>query len=359
MRIRSVDQALQYRGLNTPASCRDLLLQFQPVPSDSLKQLLIQMGPFEPDKDAFRFINGNSAFELTDEQVEQVRQRYREQIDFVLGANPLAPVTDALRELCIDVEIGHVCLSDIIDPMDVIREVQIDLAGKLAGLIVDKWVHAPNRCGGMAFSGYDFYLLGWLVDDRLGTTSHPPNSVLSDYIFSRLLDSLDSNAGTFLFWFAVLHLVPTLANVAVGIAVGGVGGPIGAAFGAYLANHLNLFGSVGRKALLKFSKSEWPRIKGALDSQAACPVGCLFGNSTVPTDDHQLLAVGYQDNGDGTATLMVWDNNEGNTQRSVGLDFRGDELQASNFLDDKPLKGIFLENYSPGQPPDSLRLPPP
>jgi hypothetical protein len=328
------------------------------VPSGSLKELLIQMGPFEPDKDAFLFVNGNSAFALTDDQVEQVRQRYRAQIDFVVGANPLAFVRETLNELCIDIVVGHVCLSDIIDPMDVLREVQIELVDKLIGLIVGWDTFPPNRCGGMAFAGYDFYLLGWLVDDRLGTTSQPPNSVLSDYIFSRLLDSLDSNAGTFLFWFAVLHLVPTLTNVAVGTAVGGVGGPIGSAFGAYLANHLDLFGSVGRKALLKFSKSEWPRIKGALDGQAACTVGCLFENSNFPTDDHQLLAVGYEDYGDGTATLMVWDNNEGPTQRSVGLDFRSDELKASNFLNDKPLKGIFLENYSPARPPDSLRLPP-
>jgi hypothetical protein len=296
------------------------------------------MGPFEPE-DAFQFVNSNPAFALTDEQVEQVRQRYRAQIDFVVGTNPLAFVRDALNELCIDVDVGHVCLSDIIDPVDVLRQVQVDLVQKLIDLKLGSFPR--DRCGGMAFAGYDFYLLGWLVDGRLGTQSMPPNSVLCDYIFTRLLDSLDSNAGTFLFWFAVLHLVPTLANVAVGAAVGNVEGPIGALFGAYLANHLDLFGSVGRKALLKFSKSEWPRIKGALDGQAACPVGCLFEDSNLPTDDHQLLAVDYEDFGDGTATLKVWDNNEGPQLRLVGLDFRSDELKASNFFDNNSLKGIF------------------
>jgi hypothetical protein len=62
------------------------------------------------------------------------------------------------------------------------------------------------------------------------------------------------------------------------------------------------------------------------------------------------------DNGDGTATLTVWDNNDGNRARAFGLDMRGYELQVTN--SDKSIKGIFLEDYSSRQPPMSLKLPP-
>src|SRR5262245_19247169 len=113
----------------------------------------------------------------------------------------------------------------------------------------------------MVFSAYDFYLLDWPVDERLGTTP-ASTGVLGDYIFGRLLDSFDLNLGTFLEWFTNLHLMPKLspvADIALGTAVGSLAGPIGAAFGAYLATHEHVFDLGGPKSLLKASKSEWPR----------------------------------------------------------------------------------------------------
>jgi hypothetical protein len=219
----------------------------------------------------------------------------------------------------------------------------------------------------MVCSAYDFYLLDWPVQNPAWGTTSPSTGVLGDYIFSRLLDTLDQSVGTFLGWFANLHYMPDLspvADAALGAAVGSLGGPIGTAFGAWLATHEHVFHLGGPKALLGASKGEWPRIKVALDRQVACPVGLLFGDSKHPWDDHQFMALSYVDNGNGTATLTVWDNRDTPAplpfSRDVFLDFTGNELKvqvtppppAGNDWD---IKGIFLEGYSPQTPPDSLR----
>jgi hypothetical protein len=339
-----------------PVSTRDWQLRFQPNPPTSLKALLIKLGPFIPTRDAFRFDN---QFLFTDEQVEQVLQRFQSVIDSVVGGSLLQEVRDILNSLTVSIPIlGTVGLPDSIINF-VIGFVGRELIRLLSGVL--DATPTFGRCGGMAFSGYDFYLLGWTVDCRLGTTP-PATGVLGDYIFNRLLDSLELNAGTFLEWFAKLHLLPkvsTVANAALENAVVSfLGGPIGAAFLALLGPHVHVFDHLGGpKSLLKPSKDEWSRIKSTLDGQAAWPVGCLFRDSATPFSDHQVLALSYEDTGTGSAILNVWDNNEGPKQRPLGLDFTGDELQVTNFLNDRPLKGIFLEEYSPQRPPDSLHFP--
>jgi len=326
------------------------------------------LGPFKPPRDAFRFDNN---FTLTDEQVDQIRQHYRLFVDLALGASPLELVRDALSELGVNIFGYRVGLPDVVvdavlgNVLVVLVELLVD-----AVLAIGKEIGHPlgdGRCGGMAFSGYDFYLLDWTVDEDLGTT--PPNTgVLGDYIFSRLLDSLDSNALKFLEWFAILHLLPlarvsTVGNAALVAAIALLGGPIGEAFAA-LITVVNVFGDLGGpKSLLKKSKEEWPKIKKQLDGQAACPVGVLFAGSTTPFGDHQILAVNYEDDASGTA-LIVWDNRDGPFQRRLEIDFTGDELNVQpDSIPGGPdwsggdIKGIFLEQYSPQQPPESLHLP--
>jgi hypothetical protein len=338
-----------------PVSIKDWQQHFQPDPATSLEALLIKLGPFKPDRDAFLFDNG---FRITDEQVEQIRQRYRLVIDFVLGASPLQFARDVLDSLGVDIPIiGHVGLPDIVKDA-VLGDIRSELISLLAGGIFDLTSTPFGRCGGMAFAGYDFYLLGWNAQDPSFGTTPPQTGVLGDYIFSRLLDSLDSNAGTFLEWFTNLHLMPqvsTVANAALVTAVGSLlSGPIGAAFAALLGSGVHVFDLGGPKSLLNSSKDEWSRIKSTLDLQTACPVGCLFEDSASVFSDHQILAIGYHDS---TSMLTVWDNNQGPHERELFFDFTGGELQVSNFLNDRPLKGIFLEAYSPHQPPASLHLP--
>jgi len=311
------------------------------------------MGPFLPERDAFRF---NNSFPITDAQAEQIRQRYRVVTDVAVGA-AVQLVRNVLSSLSVSVPVtGTVGLPAVVVDA-VIGEVTNQLAGSLLDKIADPIPGRFGRCGGMAFAGYDFYLLDWTVDERLGTTPLA-SGVLGDYIFSRLLDSLDLNAGTFVDWIVNLHLMPIMSKVAddaLGAAVGSLGGPIGIAFGALLGSQVNVFNLGGPKTILDRTKNEWSRITGKLDEQAAWPIGLVYGDSPNPIDQHQVLAVGYNDHHNGTATLTVWDNNDSNVSRDLALDFQGGELQVGN--SNRPLKGIFLEQYSSRQPPDSLRLP--
>jgi hypothetical protein len=169
-----------------------------------------------------------------------------------------------------------------------------------------------------------------------------------------------------------LHILPLAKVSSVGkaaliAALAVFGGPIGDLF-AGLIVALNVFGDLGGpKALLKKSKEEWPKIKKQLDGQAACPIGVLFAESTTPFDDHQILAVDYEDDANGTA-LIVWDNRDGPFQRTLQIDFSGDTLTVTPSEIMLPggktgpswsggdIKGFFLESYSPKQPPDSLHF---
>jgi len=347
-----------------PVSTRFWQQRFQPYPPGSLQALLIKLGPFIPSQDAFQF---NNTFSLTDDQVEQIRQHYQKFVDLAVGAAPLELVGDALNKLSVNIPIvGNVGLPDVVVDA-VLGNVLTTLTELLSDVIFDVKQPSFGRCGGMAFSGYDFYLIDWPVVG-FGTTP-PSTGPLGDYIFSRLLDSLDQNAGQFLEWFTILHLLPLakvsgVAKDALLAALATFGGPIGDLFAALVAA-VNVFGDLGGPdSLLKRTKDEWPQIKEQLDGQAACPVGLLFRDSKFPTSDHQLLAVNYEDDANGTA-LIVWDNRDGPYQRKLEIDFSGDELQVTPDPIVLPsgngpdwnggdIKGFFLEGYFPQQPPDSV-----
>jgi hypothetical protein len=350
----SLKAALQHHSeiSDQSTSIRDLQDGFHPLPLESILALTIKMGPFVPERDAFHFVN---SFSITEEQVAEIRRRYKLVSDAVIGVC-VRQVTARLTSLSVDIPV----LGNFGLPGFVVDAVVGDVTARLVGrLIDDLGAQIPGRfgrCGGMAFAGYDFYLLDWPVDARLGTAP-PETGALGNYIFERLLDSLDLNVATFVEWVVNLHVMPVIsvaANAALGLAVGSIGGPIGAAFGALLGSQIEVFNLGGAGVIFDRTKDEWIRIKAKLATEAAWPIGVIYGDSVVPTDQHQILAIGAIENGDGTARLIVWDNNDGHCQRELLLDFRGDELQVSNSK--RPIKGIFLENYSSRQPPDTLRL---
>jgi hypothetical protein len=341
-----------------PLKVQDLVQRFQPSPKNSIDALRIRMGPFKAETDAFRF---NNSFPITEENAKQLRQHYEVASDFAVGIG-VSQVASVLGGISLNPLPFGPSISlpgAIVDA--VITKITNELTGDLVGTLLDKIIAAIpgsfGRCGGMAFAGYDFYQLGWPVDERLGTTP-PATGALGDYIFQRLLDSLDLNAGTFLLWLMNLYVMPVIskaATVFLMTAAGSFGGPIGAAIGALIGSQSDIFNLGGSRVLLDDTKGEWNKIKAKLDAEAAWPIGLVYSDSPSPIAQHQVLAIGYSDFGDGTATLKVWDNNDVIQPRFLGLDFRGDELQVSN--SDRPLKGFFFENYGPSQPPLSLRLP--
>jgi hypothetical protein len=133
-----------------------------------------------------------------------------------------------------------------------------------------------------------------------------------------------------------------------------VGGPLAAALALFIGSDVDIFKLGGPGELLDRTKNEWQAITRKLDDEAAWPIGVIYGNKKSPFKQHQVLATDYEDAGLGTATLTIWDNEDGARERTLSLDFRGDELQESG--DDDIVKGIFLEAYVLKEPPESLQL---
>ena len=340
--------------LPPPSSLRDFMLRFGGEPSVSLKNLFIRTGPFDATTDAFQF--GNS-FPITEENAEKVRARFQNAIHNLAG-NAAGRFRASLDGMKLDLPEVPIGIPDFITA-PILEKVEVDLIGEIGVKIAGALPGNFGRCGGIAFAGYDFFLNDFPVDERLGT-SPPSTGVLSDYIFDRLLDSLELNVVRFLELIAELHVLPVLSKVATAAllaAAGSIAGPIGAALGALIGSQVDIFHFGGPASVLAVTRSELPLIKQVLMKQAATPIGYIFGNTASPTDQHQVLAIGYKDDSDGQATLTVWDNRERNVSRDLRLDLRGSELLVGNAFHDEALKCVFLEKYTPTEPPQSLHLP--
>jgi hypothetical protein len=113
----------------------------------------------------------------------------------------------------------------------------------------------------------------------------------------------------------------------------------------------------GADDLLDKTRDHWGRLKTRLDHEAAWPIGFTYGGSANPIDQHQVLAIGYDDWGNGTASLTIWDNNDGRQQQRLDLDFRSEQLLVTcpGNPDLNDIKGIICEEYSFKMPPASLR----
>jgi hypothetical protein len=276
--------------------------------------------------------------EIVDEVAEVVVGRYVNVLRDI-DLNPIPGFRTPIPDVVIDFVNGSVTL---------------ELAARIIDLKADPQGSNYGRCGGMAFAGYDFYLAGRPID--VTVTAPPAEGPLGDYIYKRLLDSLRLNIGTFVRWFVDLNLLANLdeiATTALGAAAGNVvGGPVGAMIGAFIGGRADIF-DLGRgpKVLLDPTKREWEHVKHILDVQAAWPVGLIYGNKPF-WDQHQVLAIGYTDDGAGRGTLKIWDNEDGAEEATMELDFRGDELQVTG--SDGTVKGFFHERYSPQRPPDGL-----
>lgn len=347
----SFEQALdRHPEIDSPrVSVLDLSERFDT--GDSAKALLRRMGPFVASTDAFLFENdfaisaeqgGDFLDMLTDQLVDEVAQvvvgRYVNVLREI-DLNPIPYFTTRIPDVVIDLVNGSVSL---------------ELTTRIIDLAADPQGSNYGRCGGMAFAGYDFYLAGRPID--VTVTAPPAEGPLGDYIYERLLDSLRLNIGTFVRWFVDLNLLADLdeiATTALGAAAGNaVAGPIGALIGAFIGGRADIFdlGS-GPNVLLDPTKREWERVKHILDLQAAWPVGLIHENKPL-WEQHQVLAIGYTDDGAGQGTLRIWDNEDGPQEDAIDLDFRGNELQVIGRY--STVKGFFHERYSPQRPPDGL-----
>src|SRR5262249_8109712 len=309
---------------------------------------------------------------FTEEDGRAMTQRFQAVMPAV-AALEMSVLSEALKAISVSVPLyGSVSLPSALVTA-VLAKVAPDLFNGLTAAIIGAIPGDDyGRCGGMAFAGYDFFLRGWRVDqfgdmplDAEGLRRPPASGEVRLYIWNRLLDSLDRNARRFLEWIAELHILPVVsraANMALSVLAGTVvGGPVGAAIGALVGTQVDILSLGGERKLRDWTRIEMNILKERLTHEAAWPVGVVFGHSANPIDQHQILAVKYTEGANNTATLDAWDNRDGNRARTLTLDFSGNALVVTQLRGNvtrdanKPIKGLFCEDYYSIQPPLSLR----
>ena len=186
-------------------------------------------------------------------------------------------------------------------------------------------------CGGMAFASLDYWLKSWVMPRGTGPADQPQRTsptgtALRNYIWTRLLQSVKDNVGTFLQWMAVLHFE---------------GGP-------------------GATWLRDQTLVELGKLKARINAGTPVTIG-LIGTTWNPLDNHQVLVYGYDDNPDGTTTLFIYDNNAPGVELTTRLDFSGATLAATESIDyasgDRgPLRGLFCTTYGAATPPSTVVL---
>lgn len=353
--MKQLRHALAYRGAHGTASARALMARFGQASGHAIGPMLRGAGPFIAARDAYAFKNGGPGWPITLEDARTLRQHYEPALDkVVLLGIEIARKALSGVELSL---IGGATLSLPAAAVDfVIGRISQPLRNKLVEAIAASVPGTFGRCGGMAFSGLDFFLAGWPVDTSV---TKPGSGELRQYIWRRLLDSLDKNALSFLEWMMILQILPVisrLASAALGSAAGSIGGPVGAAIGAFVGGREDVLGLGGADALRDKSREHLRRLGQRLAGAAAWPIGLVYEGKINPTDQHQVLAIGINDGGAGTLTLDIWDNNDGAFCRKLQIDLRGAELMVSSTNPKlNAIKGIICEDYEPQTPPEALR----
>jgi hypothetical protein len=361
--MKQLLDACHYRGpLTPPGSAASLAGAMGNSTGQSLTALLRVAGPFIPARDAYGFSNNGEGFTLEDAAV--LRNIYQGVLDNVslLGVDALRTALDSFS---FDVPVLGATGLPAVAIDTIINQVSSGIRNQLFDAIIASIPGKYGRCGGLAFSAFDFFLAGWPIDKSDRT---PPGSGdLRDYIFTRLIDSLQLNAATFLEWLMILRVLPAIsvaASAALGALAGTlIGGPVGAALGAFLGGKNDVLGMGGAgPLLLGKTRDQLNQLARQIAHNAAWPVGIIHGGSGSPTDQHQVLAVGYRQFENKTGVLNIWDNNWGNVAkpscRLLALDLSGSELMVySSDPDLTDIKGIICETYSPTIPPFSLRIP--
>jgi hypothetical protein len=210
-------------------------------------------------------------------------------------------------------------------------------SGKLGGLLsnsiapqITQWVDGAvpdyyGMCGGMAFAAADYYTAGVPLPRGNGYNDIPQDDTprghaLRQYLWGRQIQSLEVNAPQLLYWMAMLHLPLPFA---------------------------------GPGWLLDRVREEWVALKAHIDQGQPRPL-CLIGSSTSPFNNHQVLAVGYDDHGDNTGVIYVYDMNAPGKEQTISLDMRGHELVAVESVPNAergPLRAFFCERYTPAAVP--------
>jgi hypothetical protein len=184
-------------------------------------------------------------------------------------------------------------------------------------------------CGGMCFVVLDFYSANRPVPRGQGANDQPaPGTRLHGYIWKRQMASIFSDGARFMAWLISLNYVPPAW-------------PFGG----------------GPARLLARSKREWQTLKTSVDAGQPVPIGLVRDARNI-YDNHQVLAIGYDEVDEAQRTVYLYDPNCPDRESTIRVHF-GEEL-----LDGRescgaaaPLRGFFCETYAPADPGDAVEQP--
>ncbi len=146
-------------------------------------------------------------------------------------------------------------------------------------------------CGGMVFSVIDYHNARQLPP-RLPISPPEIDDPIFLFIKRRLWDSFDIPWGGLRYLIYSLPFYPNASTLGPG----------------------NLFGFLKGRVRVSYQE-EWPKIRADIDAGKLSPIGLVQTATFRISEDHQVLAYGYEQSGS-QVTLFIYDPNEGPTEVS-------------------------------------------
>lgn len=179
-------------------------------------------------------------------------------------------------------------------------------------------------CGGMVFATIDYHLAGRTPPQCQESPDHRDDPVFL-FIKQRLWNSFDIPFGG---WRYLLYSLPFYPNI----------------------SRLGIFKGRTRISYVE----EWPKIRADIDSGKLSPIGLVQTATFRISEDHQVLAYAYEQNGD-QVTLWIYDPNEGPEEVTYRfpLDLKAPEVQFARTPPNRNRIWCFFRtnHYKPVCPP--------
>lgn len=282
---------------------------------------------FDPSIDGFAFAN---RFSWTEDERESVRDIFLDVLERSDGDDAPqwswpVPLPDPLSALDQRAPLPPVLENELL------LEAARDLADEFAQTVLRDGGGALGLSGGMTAAALDYRTVNWVVprgngpDDQPGRNSTTGNA-LRNYLWGRLVAGIELNA-------------PTLLEGIVALRLPGDGGT------EWLRDH---------------TREHWQHITSAMPVVADPMPLTLVGSNTSPLKHQHVLAVGFDDPGDDTGTLHVYDPNVPDDVARLDFDLRGEAVTTgrddplASMPDRGLLRGFFVETYNPTRPPTTL-----
>jgi hypothetical protein len=280
---------------------------------------------FDPSIDGFAFAN---RFSWTQEEREAVRDLFAGSLDDRVDGAPEdgpGPLPDPVLAAGEEAPLPPVVFDSVL------LEAAQDLADEFAGAVLRDGGGAYGLSGGMVVAALDYRAVNWVVPrgngfDDQPTRDTPSGRQLRDYLWGRLVAAMDLNA-------------PRLLEYLV----------------------VSRSGDRGATEWLRDrTREHWQHVTSALSATGDPVPVALVGTSTSPLQHQTVLAIGFDDPGDGTGRLYTYDPNLPDDVAVLDFDLRGPGVTTTrddalvNMAQRGLLQGFFVEAYNSVRPPPTL-----